>query len=63
MSRFPCPYLKGEVELTAERELHIAERHPDLLPGHRQRVAETVCDGASLDHHGLHDEEAGRGRS
>ena len=44
MSRFPCPYLKGEVELTAERELHIAERHPDLLPGRRQRVAETLAD-------------------
>ena len=32
MSRFPCPYLKGNVELTEERERHIAERHPDLLP-------------------------------
>lgn len=44
MSRFPCPYLKREVELTAERELHIAERHPDLLPARRQRVAETLAD-------------------
>jgi len=26
MSRFPCPYLKGEVELTEERERHVAER-------------------------------------
>ena len=33
MTRFPCPYLKAEVELTEEREHHIAERHPDLLPG------------------------------
>ena len=44
MPRFPCPYLKGEVELTEERERHIAERHPDLLPGHRQRVAEVLAD-------------------
>ncbi|MBI1746540.1 MAG: hypothetical protein HYR55_08120 [Acidobacteria bacterium] len=44
MSRFPCPYLKGEVELTEEREFHISERHPDLLPEHRKRVAETLSD-------------------
>ena len=44
MSRFPCPYLKGEVELTEERQRHIAERHPDLLPEHRERVAETLAD-------------------
>jgi hypothetical protein len=25
MTRFPCPYLRGEVELTDERERHIAE--------------------------------------
>jgi len=44
MSRFPCPYLQGEVELTEERERHIAERHPDLLPEHRERIAETLAD-------------------
>lgn len=44
MARFPCPYLKGEVELTAERERHIAGRHPDLLPEHRERMAETLAD-------------------
>jgi len=43
MSRFPCPYLKGEVELTEERERHIAERHPDLLPEHRRQLIETVA--------------------
>jgi len=43
MTRFPCPYLKGEVELTEERERHIAERHPDLLPEHPERVAETLA--------------------
>ncbi len=44
MGRFPCPYVNGEVELSAERERHIAERHPDLLPEHRERVAETLAD-------------------
>ncbi len=43
MSWFPCPYLNGAVELTAERERHIAERHPDLLPEHRERIAETLA--------------------
>ena len=32
MRTFPCPYLKGEVELSDERETHIADSHPDLLP-------------------------------
>ncbi|OGL65403.1 MAG: hypothetical protein A3J27_09250 [Candidatus Tectomicrobia bacterium RIFCSPLOWO2_12_FULL_69_37] len=44
MSRFPCPYLRGEVELTEERERHIAQRHPDLLPEHGRRLAETLAD-------------------
>ena len=44
MTRFPCPYLKAEVELTEEWERHIAERHPDLLPEHRERVAEVLAD-------------------
>ena len=44
MSRFSCPYLRGEVELTEERERHIAERHPELLPEHRERIAETLAD-------------------
>lgn len=43
MTRFPCPYLNGEVELTEERERHIAERHPDSLPQHRDRIAETLA--------------------
>lgn len=30
-SVFPCPYLKGAVELTKERERHITERHPVTL--------------------------------
>ncbi len=44
MSRFVCPHIGVEVELTAERERHIAERHPDLLPEHRHRIAETLAD-------------------
>jgi hypothetical protein len=37
-----CPYLHGDVELTEERERHIAERHPDLLPMFRNRIAGTL---------------------
>jgi hypothetical protein len=37
------PVPQGEVKLTDERERHIAERHPDLLPEHRPRIAETVA--------------------
>jgi len=44
MSWFPCPYFDGEVELTEERERHIAEHHPDLLPEHRQRIIDTIAD-------------------
>lgn len=38
-----CPYLRGNVLLSAERERHIAERHPDLLPEHRDRIAATLA--------------------
>ena len=41
--RFPCPYLDAEVELTEERERHIAEQHPDLLPEHRERIPATLA--------------------
>jgi len=44
MALFPCPYLGGEVELTAEREAHIRLRHPTLLPGHLDLVAEAIRD-------------------
>lgn len=43
VNKFACPYLRGEVELGAERELHIAQRHPDLLPMHRNRIADTLA--------------------
>ncbi|MBA3611456.1 MAG: hypothetical protein H0W49_00780 [Nitrospirales bacterium] len=39
-----CPYLSADVELTDERERHIAERHPDLLPEHRPRIADTLAE-------------------
>jgi hypothetical protein len=41
MTRFFCPYLGGEVQLSGKREAHIAERHPDLLPEHRERLGTT----------------------
>jgi hypothetical protein len=44
MGRLRCPYLACEVELSEERERHIAEQHPDLLPDHRQCIIETVGD-------------------
>ena len=44
MTHFPCPYLQTEVELTEERERHIAERHPDLLLVHCACIAETLAD-------------------
>jgi hypothetical protein len=44
MARFPCPYLSAEVELSAERERHIEEPHPDLLPEYRDRIAMTLAE-------------------
>jgi hypothetical protein len=37
-------YLCGEVQLSGEREAHIAERHADLLPEHRERIGATLAD-------------------
>jgi hypothetical protein len=42
MKHFACPYLSGEVELTEEREKHIAERHPDFLPKYEAKIAEVL---------------------
>ncbi|MGH7390541.1 MAG: hypothetical protein ACREM3_13945 [Candidatus Rokuibacteriota bacterium] len=42
--RFPCPWLRGDVELSEERELHIQERHPELLPAYRDKLAEVLAD-------------------
>ena len=42
MRTFKCPYLNGEVELSDEREMHIAYNHPDLLPEHLIQVGLTL---------------------
>lgn len=44
MQTFPCPYLNGEVELTDEREAHIAQTHPDLLPEYLLQMKQTLAD-------------------
>ena len=44
MHTFQCPYLNGEVELTDEREEHIAQAHPDLLPEYLPQVKQTLED-------------------
>ena len=41
---FLCPYLSAEVELTDERERHVARSHPDLLPEYRDHLFETLAD-------------------
>ena len=43
MTISPCPHLGGDVGETDERERHIGERHPDLLPVHRSRIAEVLA--------------------
>ena len=50
MTQFPCPYLNSEVDLTEERERHIAENHPDLLPTHKDRIADTLADPDEIRH-------------
>ena len=42
-ARLSCPYLRGEVDLSEDRERHIADRHPDLLPEYRPLIAETLA--------------------
>jgi hypothetical protein len=42
-TQFACPYLGGVVELSAERERHIGEQHPDLLPAHRNLLASRLA--------------------
>ena len=43
-THFTCPYLGGEIELTDEREQHIAANHPDLLPAYRWCLADVLAD-------------------
>lgn len=42
METFQCPYLGGAVELTDERERHIESRHPVLLPGCPDYIADAL---------------------
>jgi hypothetical protein len=42
--RFSCPYLAGEVEFTEEREKHVGDRHPELLPKVRDRIRMTLAE-------------------
>jgi hypothetical protein len=44
VKKFECPYLKSEVELTDERELHIAAGHPEFLPEHLDKIQMVLCD-------------------
>ena len=44
MTFFPCPYLGDYVELSNEREQHIENRHPDLLPTYRAAIEKTLAD-------------------
>jgi len=39
-----CPYFGADIELTDEREGHILERHPDLLPEYLEFLAATISD-------------------
>lgn len=42
MALFSCHYLQTEVELSNDREAHIANQHPDLLPEHKDKMIETL---------------------
>ena len=44
MAHYACPYLGACVELSDERERHIAERNPDLLPEYGHCIALTLTD-------------------
>lgn len=44
MTRFACPHLGGEVELTDERRAHIQRSHPEILPQFEQAIAFTLAD-------------------
>ena len=47
MRTFSCPYLEGEVELTDEREKHITETHPDLLPEYLPQIEKNFINSQS----------------
>ena len=39
---FNCPYLGNTVELSVEREAHIAASHPGTLPDYLEQLADTL---------------------
>jgi hypothetical protein len=41
---FVCPYLGATVELSVEREIHIAGSHPGTLPTYLEQLTDTLCD-------------------
>lgn len=43
MTLLECPYLGGEVEFGAERERHVSERYPDLLPQFRDYIGQVLA--------------------
>jgi hypothetical protein len=44
MALLQCPHLGTDIEFNDERERHIRDHHPDLLPAWRDRMIETVAD-------------------
>ena len=44
MTLFSCPFIGDQVELSDERERHIAETHPELLPAHMDEIRGTLLD-------------------
>jgi len=40
---FPCPHLNATVELSPEREQHIAVTHPGTLPDYLEQLKETLA--------------------
>jgi hypothetical protein len=41
---FHCPYLSFDVELSPQRQRHITESHPDLLPEFKEQVLQTLLE-------------------
>ena len=48
MLLLPCPHLEAVVKFTAERQQHVAQRHPDLMPGHLAELRQTLADPDSV---------------
>lgn len=44
MTRFSCPFLQAEVELTAERVAHIKRQHPEVADEIPNLIEQTIAD-------------------